>query len=99
VLPDVPTMQEAGIAGFEATAWFGLLAPAAIQKPILARLGREVDAVARDPAFRARMAELGADLPGLAPDGGSTPEAFEAFLAAERRRWADVVRRSGAKVE
>jgi tripartite-type tricarboxylate transporter receptor subunit TctC len=99
VLPDVPTMQEAGIPGFEATAWFGLLAPAAIPKPILARLGREVDAVARDPAFRARMAELGADLPGLTPEGGSTPEAFEAFLAAERGRWADVVRRSGAQVE
>jgi tripartite-type tricarboxylate transporter receptor subunit TctC len=99
VLPDVPTMREAGIAGFEATAWFGLLAPAGLPKPILARLGREVDAVARDPAFRARMTELGADLPGLSADGGSTPEAFEAFLAAERTRWADVVRRSGAKVE
>jgi tripartite-type tricarboxylate transporter receptor subunit TctC len=99
VLPDVPTMREAGVPGFEATAWFGLLAPAGLPQPILARLGREVDAVARDPAFRARMAELGADPPGLTPDGGSTPEAFEAFLATERSRWADVVRRSGAKVE
>jgi tripartite-type tricarboxylate transporter receptor subunit TctC len=99
VLPDVPTMQQAGIAGFEATAWFGLLAPAATPKPIIARLGREVDAAARDPAFRSRMAELGADLPGLTPDGGSTPEGFETFLAAERDKWADVVRRSGAKVE
>ena len=99
VLPDVPTMREAGIADFKATAWFGLLAPAALPKPVLARLGREVDAVARDPAFRARMAELGAELPGLTPEGGSSPAAFEAFLATERDRWADVVRRSGAKVE
>ncbi|MDO9709573.1 tripartite tricarboxylate transporter substrate binding protein [Paracraurococcus lichenis] len=99
VLPEVPMMQEAGIAGFEATAWFGLLAPAATPRPILERLGREVDAVARDPAFRARMAELGADLPKLTPDGGSSPEAFEGFMAAERVKWAEVVRRSGARVE
>jgi tripartite-type tricarboxylate transporter receptor subunit TctC len=99
VLPDVPTMEEAGIAGFEATAWFGILAPAATPQPIIDRLGREVDAVAKDPVFRARMAELGADLPGLTPDGGSTPQAFAAFLAAERAKWAEVVRRSGAKVE
>jgi tripartite-type tricarboxylate transporter receptor subunit TctC len=99
VLPDVPTLQEAGVAGFEATAWFGILAPAALPKPILARLGREVDAVAKDPAFRSKLAELGAELPGLTPDGGSSPEAFEAFLAAERVKWADVAKRSGAKVE
>ena len=99
VLPDVPTLQEAGIAGFEATAWFGILAPAATPRPVIARLGREVDAVARDPAFRARLAELGADLPGLTPDGGSSPESFAAFMATEREKWAEVVRRSGARVE
>jgi tripartite-type tricarboxylate transporter receptor subunit TctC len=99
VLPDVPTMDEAGIKGFEATAWFGVLAPAGLPAPILARLGRELDAVARDPGFRARMAELGGELPGLTPDGGSAPEPFERFLAAERTKWAEVVRRSGAKVE
>ncbi|TCZ58574.1 Bug family tripartite tricarboxylate transporter substrate binding protein [Roseicella aquatilis] len=99
VLPDVPTLDEAGVAGFEATAWFGILAPAGLPAPVLARLGREVDAVAQDPAFRARMGELGADLPRLTPDGGSTPAGFEAFLAAERSRWAEVVRRSGAKVD
>jgi tripartite-type tricarboxylate transporter receptor subunit TctC len=99
VLPDVPTMDEAGAKGFEATAWFGVLAPAATPKPIIARMGQELDAVARDPAFRARMAALGGELPALTPNGGTAPEPFEQFLAAERVKWAEVVRRSGARVE
>ncbi|MBV1800258.1 tripartite tricarboxylate transporter substrate binding protein [Siccirubricoccus sp. G192] len=99
VLPDVPTLDEAGVKGFEATAWFGVLAPAQTPKPVIARLGRELDAVAKDAAFRSRMEQLGADLPGLTPDGGTSPEAFEQFLTAERARWLDVARRSGAKVE
>lgn len=99
VLPDVPTLDEAGVKGFEATAWFGILAPARVPKPIMERLGREVDAVAKDPAFRSRMEQLGADLPGLTADGGTSPETFERFLAAERQRWLEVARRSGAKVE
>ena len=99
VLPDVPTLDEAGVKGFEATAWFGVLAPAGTPRAVVERLGREVDAVARDPAFRARMEPLGAELPALTPDGGTSPEAFEAFLAAERRKWQEVAQRSGAKVE
>ena len=99
VLPDVPTLDEAGVKGFEATAWFGVLAPAATPSAVVARLGREVDAVARDPAFRKRMEELGADLPRLTPDGGSSPGTFDAFLKAERAKWADVVKRSGATVD
>ncbi|WP_254453284.1 hypothetical protein [Siccirubricoccus sp. G192] len=55
--------------------------------------------MAKDAAFRSRMEQLGADLPGLTPDGGTSPEAFEQFLTAERARWLDVARRSGAKVE
>ena len=99
VLPDVPTMQEAGIAGFEATAWFGILAPAGLPPTVLARLGAETDAVAKDPGFRARMGELGGEPPGLTADGGTSPATFEAFLAEERTKWADVVRKSGAKAE
>ena len=99
VLPEVPTLDEAGVKGFEATAWFGVLAPAGTPRPVVERLGREVDAVAREPAFRARIEPLGGDPPGLTPDGGTSPEAFEAFLAAERRKWQEVAQRSGAKVE
>ncbi|HYI83134.1 MAG TPA: tripartite tricarboxylate transporter substrate binding protein, partial [Acetobacteraceae bacterium] len=93
VLPDVPTLDEAGIKGFEATAWFGILAPAATPRAIVERLGRETNAAARDPAFRSRIEPLGGDLPGLTPDGGTTPAAFDAFLAAERRKWQEVAQR------
>ena len=99
VLPDVPTLDEAGVKGFEATAWFGVLAAAQTPKPLIQRLGREIDVVAKDPAFRGRLEQVGADLPGLTSDGGTSPETFERFLTAERRRWLEVAQRSGAKVE
>ena len=98
-LPDVPTMAEAGVPDFEATAWFGVQAPARTPRPIIARLGTELDAVVRDPAYRARIAELGGEPPGLTPKGGTTPDAFEAFIRAEIGKWAEVVRVSGAKVD
>ncbi len=99
VLPEVPTLREAGLDGFEATAWWGILAPAATPRPIVAKLGAAVDGIARDAGFRERLAGFGAEPAGLTPEGGSTPEAFAAFLKSERERWAEVVRRSGAKVD
>lgn len=98
-LPEVPTIAEQGIADFEATAWFGVLAPAATPAAIVQRLGAEMNAIALDPSFRERMAALGADPPGLTPDGGTSPETFAAFLRAEVAKWADVVRRANVRVE
>ncbi len=98
-LPDVPTLTEAGVPDFEATAWFGVQAPARTPPPIVARLGRELDAITRDPAYRRRIAELGGAPPDLTPEGGTTPEAFEAFIKAEIARWAEVVKVSGAKLD
>lgn len=98
-LPDVPTIAEQGLPGFEATAWFGVLAPRATPPAMVAMLGRELDAVARDPEFRARMTPLGADLPGLTPGGGTSPETFAAFMRAEVTKWADVVARANVRVE
>ncbi len=99
VLPNLPTMDEAGLKGFETTAWFGVLAPAGLPAAVLARLEREIDGIVKEPAFHARMAEFGGEMPALTPDGGSSAAGFERFMAAERGKWADVVRRSGAKVE
>ena len=89
VLPSVPVIGET-IPGFEATAWFGVQTSARAPRAAIERIGAEIDAIVRNPAFRARLAEFGADGPGLTPDGGSSPAAFEAFLAAEIRKWAEV---------
>ena len=98
-LPDVPTLAEAGIRDFEATAWFGVQAPARTPRPIIERLGAEIDAVTRDPAYIARIAELGGAPPALTPAGGTSPEAFEAFIRSEITKWAEVVKVSGATVD
>ena len=98
-LPDVPTVAEQGMPGFEATAWFGVLAPAATPPAIIARLGAELDAIGKEAEFRSRIAGFGAEPPGLTPDGGSSPESFGVFLRAEIARWTDVVRRADIRVE
>jgi tripartite-type tricarboxylate transporter receptor subunit TctC len=98
-LPDVPTVAEQGQPGFEATAWFGVLAPAATPAAIVQRLGTEMNAIALDADFTGRLAALGADRPGLTPDGGTSPATFAAFMRAEVAKWADVVNRANIRVE
>ncbi len=92
-LPAVPTMIEAGVAGFEVSAWFGLFAPAATPQPLVARLNAEVARVLQLPDVRERLAALGAD-----PMAGS-PEQFAAFVRDENQRWAGVVKASGMKID
>jgi tripartite-type tricarboxylate transporter receptor subunit TctC len=98
-LPDVPTTAEEGYPGVEATGWFGIQAPSRTPRPIVERLGAEIDAVIKEPATKAKLADLGGMMPGLTPDGGTSPEAFTRFVRAEIAKWGDVVRRSGATVE
>jgi tripartite-type tricarboxylate transporter receptor subunit TctC len=92
-LPAVPTVAESGYAGFEASTWYGLLAPAGTPPPIVARLNAEVNRALGAPEVRERLASEGGE-----PLGGS-PERFAAFLAAEHAKWGRVVRESGAKVD
>jgi tripartite-type tricarboxylate transporter receptor subunit TctC len=98
-LPGVPTTTEAGFPAIEATAWFGLQAPARTPAPIIQRLGAEVNAAVADPATWAKLADLGGMKPDLQPDGGTNPDAFETFIRAEIAKWTEVVQRSGASVE
>ncbi len=98
VLPDIPVVAET-LAGFEATAWFGVTTSSRVPRPVIARIGGEIDAIVRDPAFLARLAEFGAEGPALTPAGGTTPEAFDAFMAQEVTRWAAVVRAADVRVE
>ena len=98
-LPDVPTTAEAGFPAVEATAWFGVQAPARTPAAIIERLGAEVNAAVADTATWARLADLGGMKPNLQPDGSTNPAAFESFIRAEIAKWSEVVRRSGASVE
>ena len=98
-MPDVPTTAEAGFPDVEATAWFGVQAPARTPRPIIDRLSTEMNAALRDATVWRRLEELGGMRPDLRPDGGTDPDAFTTFIRAEIAKWTEVVRRSGATVE
>lgn len=88
-MPNVPTFDESGVKGYEATNWFGLLAPARTPADVVARLSSAVDNVVKSPDFRERFV-----LEGLEAVGG-TPESFAAFLRAEVEKYARVVKLAG----
>lgn len=98
-LPEVPTTAEAGFPEVQATAWFGVQVPARTPRAIIDRLGAEIDAVVKEPATAARIADLGGAKPGLTPDGGTSPAAFESYIRSEITKWSEVVRKSGATAE
>jgi tripartite-type tricarboxylate transporter receptor subunit TctC len=92
-LPNVPTVAEQGLAGFDASSWYGLVAPAKTPEPVLAKLREEVAKALKAPDMVARIHELGSE------PGTVSGKDFAAFLAAETRKWADVIRTSGAKAD
>lgn len=87
-LPNVPTFAEAGVPGFDAPAWYGLLAPAKTPAAVVQYLNAEVQDILKDPGMQQRLAQFGA---AAAP---GTPEAFGAFIRTESERWGSVVRKS-----
>lgn len=92
-LPDVPTMAEAGMAGFTADSWSGILAPASTPKPIVEYLGRELKAVLATPEVHERLTKMGFEVLG------SSPAEFSVFLEREVRKWTDVIKTAGVKLE
>lgn len=91
--PDLPTMGEAGLKGYELTAWAGLVAAPGTPAEAIERLNREVNALVRDPAFRAQLDKL-----SFEPLGGS-PGDFQALIKTETAKFGELVRKSGAKVD
>ena len=92
-LPTIPTLIEAGVPGYEVTAWTGVIAPAGLPRPVLDRLNRAVNMTIHDPAVKERLIQLGSE------GGGGTPEDYAEIIRKDSAKWAEVIRRSGAKID
>ena len=92
-LPDVPTVDESGLPGFEVSSWYGYFAPAATPKQVIAKVNADMQVILASPEMRTKLAPLGAE---PAP---TTPESFAKYVRAEIDKWAKVVKDSGAKAD
>src|SRR5262249_3191024 len=92
-LPDIPTISDSGLPGFEATSWFGILAPAGTPPEIIAKLNAELDKWLQSQAGKELLISQGA-LPA-----GGTPEQFAAYIREETDQWANGIKVPGAKVD
>jgi tripartite-type tricarboxylate transporter receptor subunit TctC len=93
LLPDVPTLRETVMPGFELSTWIGVMAPAKMPAAIVKRLNSEVMAALQDPEMKTRLEQEGAEL------RGSSPEEYGAYLKSELERWAKVVKVNAIKPE
>jgi tripartite-type tricarboxylate transporter receptor subunit TctC len=92
-LPELPTIAEAGVPGYEATTWTGIVAPVGVPKPIVAKLNVEINKAIATQSLKDKFAQIGSE------SAGGTPEQFGALIRRESAKWAEVVKRSGAKVD
>jgi tripartite-type tricarboxylate transporter receptor subunit TctC len=93
-MPDLPTLQEQGLKGFECYTWNAILAPAGTPAPIVDRLNEAINASLADPAVLHRLQEAGID-----PTPGSTPQQTAEFIKIELAKWAPIIKASGAQIE
>lgn len=92
-LPNLPTIAETGVPGYDVATWYGVLAPAGVPKPIVARLNKEIVAILMTPEVRQRLQNDGANVIA------STPAAFEKMMRIEVAKWAKVVKATGARLD
>jgi len=90
--PDLPTIAESGVPGYDLTPWYGIFAPAGTPRAIVMKLNREIDVILNAPELKERFRTQGVDLVT------STPEAFAALIRKEIPKWREVVKKSGARV-
>ena len=92
-MPDVPTVSESAVKGFDVTGWYGAFVPAGTPQDVIARLHKEIVRALSLPDVRERLLREGAEL------GGNSPREFDAFVRSEMAKWAKVVKLSGAKAD
>lgn len=93
VLPEVPTIAESGVPGYEAKNWYGILAPAGVPKPIVAKLNGQINEILRAPDLVEAIAKQGAEVEG------GTPEEFRKYLQSEIAKWSKVIKDAGVEVQ
>lgn len=93
VVPELPTLSEAGVAGYESAGWFGLMAPAGTPKDVIGALNREVNRILQLAEVKARLFDLGAE------PARTTPEQFLAFIRADNAKWAKLIKERGLVIE
>jgi tripartite-type tricarboxylate transporter receptor subunit TctC len=93
LMPDMPTIAESGLPGFEALAWNGVLVPSGTPRPIIDRLNREMNTALKSPDVRQKLVDAGLD-----PVGG-TPEEFARLIVAERRMWDGLIKSAGIRID
>jgi len=91
--PDLPTIAEAGVPGYSAPTWSGVVAPAGLPRPIVDKLNAAINRAIQSPAFKDRFATIGDE-----PAGG-TPEEFAALIASDSAKWGAVIKRAGIHLE
>lgn len=91
--PEIPTVAESGLPGYETTSWRGIVVPLKTPKPLVTRLHQELARIARMPDVKEKLASSGTDVIG------STPEEFTAFIKAEYSKWGEVIRKAGIKAD
>ena len=91
--PDLPTIAEAGVPGYDATTWTGIVAPAGVPPAIVAKLNLEINRATARPSLREKLMAIGSE------PVSSTPAQFGEFIRRENAKWADVIKRSGAKLD
>ncbi len=94
LVPEVPTVSESGVPGYEATAWFGLFGPAGMPNDIVMKIDQEAIKIFSDPAFRARFLD-----PQMFESMAGPPDAFAAYIKAERAKWAKVIHDDDIKIQ
>jgi tripartite-type tricarboxylate transporter receptor subunit TctC len=92
-LPELPTLDEAGVPGFELTAWGGVVVPAGVPKPLVGTLNAQVNGALASPSLREKVSAFGYEV------AGGTPEQFDAFVRKEAAKWAEVIKRSGVRLD
>jgi len=91
--PDLPTVAEAGVPGYSAPTWSGIIAPAGTPKPVIDKLNAASNKALQSDAFKARIAEIGDDV------AGGSPEELGALMASDSKKWGEVIERAGIKLE